>query len=107
MMCGAVLVRPDAAHEVDARGVTVLIAFVDPESKLGAALSERIKPNKRNKEKRETGEAEETFCVSRQVRLRVGVFQWEAKADRVRGSSRGGQEMNYCTAGVRRKSILE
>jgi AraC-like DNA-binding protein len=40
--CGAALVRADAAHEVDARGATVLIAFVDPESQLGAALSERI-----------------------------------------------------------------
>lgn len=41
--CGAVLVRPDASHEVDARGTNVLlIAFVDAESELGAALSERI-----------------------------------------------------------------
>jgi AraC-like DNA-binding protein len=41
MACGAVLVRPDALHEVDARGSDVLIAFVDPESDLGAALAER------------------------------------------------------------------
>lgn len=41
--CGAVLVRPDASHEVDARRTNVLlIAFVDAESELGAALSERI-----------------------------------------------------------------
>jgi AraC-like DNA-binding protein len=40
--CGAALVRPDAAHEVDARDSTVLIVFVDSESELGAALSERI-----------------------------------------------------------------
>src|SRR5262249_28206702 len=41
--CGAVLVRPDASHEVDARGTTVLlIAFVDAEGELGAALAERI-----------------------------------------------------------------
>ena len=40
--CGAALVRPDAAHEVDARDTTVLIGFVDSESELGAALSERI-----------------------------------------------------------------
>jgi AraC-like DNA-binding protein len=40
--CGAVLVRPDAAHEVDARDATVLIAFVEAESPLGAALSARI-----------------------------------------------------------------
>lgn len=42
MRCGAALVRPDAAHEVDARNSTVLIGFVDSESELGAALSERI-----------------------------------------------------------------
>jgi AraC-like DNA-binding protein len=41
--CGAVLVRPDASHEVDARGTKVLlIAFVDAESELGAALTEQI-----------------------------------------------------------------
>jgi AraC-like DNA-binding protein len=42
LRCGAALVRPDAAHEVDAHDATVLIAFVDPESPLGAALSARI-----------------------------------------------------------------
>jgi len=42
MKCGAALVRPDAAHEVDARDTTVLIGFVDSESELGAALSESI-----------------------------------------------------------------
>jgi AraC-like DNA-binding protein len=42
MRCGAALVRPDAAHEVDARDTTVLIGFVDSESELGAALSERL-----------------------------------------------------------------
>ena len=42
MRCGGVLVRPDAAHEVDARDSTVLIAFVDLESPLGTALGERI-----------------------------------------------------------------
>lgn len=42
-ICGAALVRPDAEHEVDGRGRTVLIGFVDPESKLGAALTEGIK----------------------------------------------------------------
>jgi AraC-like DNA-binding protein len=40
--CGAVLVRPDAVHEVDARGTTVVIGFVDAESELGVALCERI-----------------------------------------------------------------
>ena len=39
--CDAVLVRPDAWHEVNARGAHVLIAFVDAESELGAALAER------------------------------------------------------------------
>jgi AraC-like DNA-binding protein len=42
MRCGAALVRPDAAHEVDARDTTVLIGFVDSESELGAALGEHI-----------------------------------------------------------------
>jgi len=42
MKCGAVLVRPDVAHEIDARDSTVLIAFVDSESELGTALGERI-----------------------------------------------------------------
>jgi AraC-like DNA-binding protein len=42
MKCGAVLVRPDAVHEVDARNTTVLIGFVDSESDLGGALGERI-----------------------------------------------------------------
>jgi transcriptional regulator GlxA family with amidase domain len=37
----AVLVRADAWHEVNARGTDVLIAFVDAESELGAALAER------------------------------------------------------------------
>jgi AraC-like DNA-binding protein len=39
--CGAVLVKPDAWHEVDARDTHVLIAFVDAESELGAALAAR------------------------------------------------------------------
>ena len=39
--CGGVLVRPDAWHEVNARGADVLIAFVDAESELGAALATR------------------------------------------------------------------
>jgi len=40
--CGAVLVRPDAVHEIDARDKTVVIGFVDAESELGAALCEQI-----------------------------------------------------------------
>ena len=43
--CGAVLIRPDAAHEVDARHTDVLIGFVDAESDLGAALLERTRSN--------------------------------------------------------------
>jgi AraC-like DNA-binding protein len=39
---GAALVRADAAHEVDARDATVLIAFIDPQSPLGVTLSARI-----------------------------------------------------------------
>ena len=40
--CGAVLVQRDVLHEVDARGSTVLIGFLDAESEIGAAFSERI-----------------------------------------------------------------
>jgi len=40
--CGAALVRPDAPHEVEAPDTMVLIAFVEPESELGAALCERL-----------------------------------------------------------------
>ena len=40
--CEAVLVRPDALHEVDALGGTVLLGFVDAESELGAGLCARI-----------------------------------------------------------------
>ena len=43
MDCGAALVRPDAKHEVEARDATVLIAFVESESELGAALSEQVR----------------------------------------------------------------
>jgi AraC-like DNA-binding protein len=39
--CGAVLVSADAAHEVNARGTDVLIAFVDAESEIAAALAQR------------------------------------------------------------------
>jgi hypothetical protein len=35
-----VLVRPDAWHEVNARGTDVLIAFIDAESELGTALGD-------------------------------------------------------------------
>jgi AraC-like DNA-binding protein len=36
--CAAVFIAPDAAHEIDARDVPVLIGFMDPESELAAAL---------------------------------------------------------------------
>src|SRR4029453_230980 len=39
--CDAVLLRPDAWHEVDARRTDVRMAFVDAESDLGAALVTR------------------------------------------------------------------
>jgi len=42
MKCGAALVRPDATHEVDVRDTTALIGFVDSESELGAALTQRF-----------------------------------------------------------------
>ncbi len=40
--CGAALVRPDAAHEIDARGATLLIGFIDAESEWGVALCDAI-----------------------------------------------------------------
>jgi AraC-like DNA-binding protein len=40
--CGAALVQPDALHEIDATGVSLLLAFVDVESELGAALLQTI-----------------------------------------------------------------
>src|SRR5258707_9846637 len=43
--CGAALVRPDVFHEVDSANTRVLLAFVDVESALGAALSETIESN--------------------------------------------------------------
>jgi len=60
MRCGAALVGPDAAHEVDARDTNVLIGFVDSESELGAALSawddsDRARPTEENEPGRDTG----------------------------------------------------
>jgi AraC-like DNA-binding protein len=40
--CPAVWIRPDALHELDARGGTLLIGFISAESELGAALCEHI-----------------------------------------------------------------
>jgi AraC-like DNA-binding protein len=41
--CTAVWVRPDALHEVDAVGSTLLLAFVNAESEMGGVLAARIK----------------------------------------------------------------
>jgi AraC-like DNA-binding protein len=38
----AALIAPDVSHEVDARGTTVIIAFVDPETEVGAGLRRRL-----------------------------------------------------------------
>ena len=38
----AALIGPDVWHEVDARGTSVIIAFVDPESDIGAGLQRRL-----------------------------------------------------------------
>jgi AraC-like DNA-binding protein len=40
--CGAAWIRPDATHEVDARATTLLIGFINAESDMGVALSDRI-----------------------------------------------------------------
>jgi AraC-like DNA-binding protein len=40
--CGAALVRPDALHQADGRGSTVLLGFMDAESEVGAALCDRL-----------------------------------------------------------------
>jgi len=40
--CGAVLIQPDAFHEIDGSKVNVLLTFVDKESDLGATLLENI-----------------------------------------------------------------
>jgi AraC-like DNA-binding protein len=71
--CGAVWVRPDATHEVDARGSsTLLIGFISAESEIGAALAERI--------------ADEIACVpDRQVarwRAVLGPTPDETRAER-------------------------
>jgi len=39
--CGAVLIPPDARHEVDARGTRVVIAFLDTESELAVPFLEQ------------------------------------------------------------------
>jgi len=43
-LCGAALIRPDAVHEIQVRKeATLLIAFVDVEGELGAALCETLR----------------------------------------------------------------
>jgi hypothetical protein len=41
--CGAARVKPDAMHEVEVHDTTALIAFLESESDLGAALVERVR----------------------------------------------------------------
>lgn len=43
LKCGAALIRPSATHEVEALDGLVLIAFVDPQSDLGTALTRQIR----------------------------------------------------------------
>jgi len=45
LKCGAALVRPDAIHEIDAKGTSVLIVFAESESDFGSALCDRIEGN--------------------------------------------------------------
>lgn len=42
--CAAVFVPAGVAHEVDAKGVPVLIGFIDPESDLAGPLTRRVGP---------------------------------------------------------------
>jgi len=45
-LCGAALIRPDAVHEIQVRKeATLLIAFIDAESELGATLCETLRDN--------------------------------------------------------------
>jgi AraC-like DNA-binding protein len=43
MECGAALVKADAFHEIDASATQILLAWVDPQSDLGAALLQTLK----------------------------------------------------------------
>ena len=42
IQCGAILVKPDAPHEVEAVDMNVLLAFVESESNLGAVLLAKL-----------------------------------------------------------------
>jgi AraC-like DNA-binding protein len=72
--CGAALVRSNAVHEVDARGTvesaTVLLAYVHPESELGAALGALL--------------ANDIECLSPSVVARWrGAVGWPVRGNRV------------------------
>jgi AraC-like DNA-binding protein len=78
LTCGAALVRPDAVHEVDARKTPVLIAFVDVESSLGAALNEEIEsdifpipPNQLTRWRARLGENLSERCIDRWARMEL------------------------------------
>jgi len=78
LKCGAALVRPDAVHEVDARKTPVLIAFVDVESSLGAALKETIEsdifpipPNQLARWRARLGENLTEPCIDRWARMEL------------------------------------
>ncbi len=43
--CAGVLTAPDAPHALDARGVEVLLVFIDPESEVGRALRPLVTGN--------------------------------------------------------------
>ena len=72
--CDAVLVRPDAWHEVNARGAHVLIAFVDAESELGAAPSLLVVLNGRQIDDYDRLELEPLTAIPRRGR-EVGLFR--------------------------------
>jgi AraC-like DNA-binding protein len=78
LTCGAALVRPDAVHEVDARKTPVLIAFVDVESSLGAALNQEIEsdifpipPNQLARWRARLGENLSERCIDRWARMEL------------------------------------
>src|SRR5262249_35108150 len=70
--CSAVWIRPDALHEMDARGNTLLILFVSTESTSGAALARRL--------------ADDLECVPGRLvaswRTALGPTQTEIRAER-------------------------
>src|SRR5215831_11916268 len=101
LCCGAALVQADAAHEVDARDATVLIAFIEPESTLGAALSHRTRHRTRGGTRtgalaprhRPGSHAEQT------ARRSVGQGQAAVRAPAAENSSLGQPGCAICTSG--------